>query len=171
LGKSSTRSGTGYVEQGTITTGGQNQNGSNITLIVAVAAIAVVGAGVGVFFFAKKRRVNERSLRRLSSREFQEWVLKRVSGKPATSMDTSRGIDGFTSLGHPLCIKQSDSVDMTAIDLFAAALAKSRARNGVMVAFSFGDDAIRGKIRAKRNGLDIQTLTVSELIYNRNALN
>jgi hypothetical protein len=60
---------------------------------------------------------------------------------------------------------------MTAIDLFAAALAKSRARNGVMVAFSFGDDAIRGKIRAKRNGLDIQTLTVSELIYNRNALN
>jgi hypothetical protein len=58
---------------------------------------------------------------------------------------------------------------MTAIDLFAAALAKSRARNGVMVAFSFGDDAIRGKLGL--NGLDIQTLTVSELIYNRNALN
>jgi hypothetical protein len=164
-----TCSGTGYVEEGTLTTSGHNQNGSNITLIVAVAAIAVVGAGVAVFFVAKRRRVNERSLRRLSSRDFQEWVLKRVSGKPATSMDTSRGIDGFTSRGYPLCIKQADGIDMNAIDQFAAALAKSRARNGVMVAFSFGDDAIRGKIRARRNGLDIQTLTVDELIYNPNA--
>jgi len=134
-----------------------------------VLGVAVV-AGVGIFAFVvvKKRRVNERSLRRLSSSEFQAWVLKRLNGKSSSSRDSGMGIDGFTTGGQPVSIKQSDGVGMSTIESFSSALARNRAREGVIVAFSFGSDAMRGKVRAKMNyGLEIQMLTVDELIDNR----
>jgi hypothetical protein len=57
---------------------------------------------------------------------------------------------------------------MSEIESFTSALARNRAREGVIVAFSFGSDAMRGKVRAKMNyGLEIQMLTVDELIDNR----
>ncbi|MCL2358926.1 hypothetical protein [Candidatus Bathycorpusculum sp.] len=133
-----------------------------IEIAVGVLVLCVV-AFLG-FMFIRKRGPNEKKLRKLSSSEFNTWVLKRLAGKPASSMDASFGIDGFTSLGYPLSIKQSDNVGMNSIDLFAASVARSKARNGVIVAFGFSDDAIRGKVRARRGGLDIQMLTVQELL-------
>jgi len=42
------------------------------------------------------------------------------------------------------------------------------AKNWIIVAFSFGDDAFRGKVRAKLNyGLEIQMVTVKELIESK----
>jgi hypothetical protein len=80
------------------------------------------------------------------------------------------GIDGFTKGGQPVSIKQSDDVGLTVVESFASALAKNQAREGVIVAFSFGSDAIRGKVRAKMNyGRDLQMLTVNELIFNKGA--
>ena len=119
------------------------------------------------FMFVRKRGPNEKKLRRLPSNEFNTWVLKRLSGRSASSMDASFGIDGYTSSGYPLTIKQSDSVGMNTIDLFAASVVKNKARSGVIVAFGFSDDAIRGKVRARRGGLDIQMLTVQELLDNK----
>jgi hypothetical protein len=141
--------------------------GLNYALVggVGIVVIAVVGV---LFVAVKKRRVSERSLRRYSSQEFQNWVLKRIDGKVSTSRDVAMGIDGFTARGYPLSIKQSDSVGMIEIDRFASALAKNRARNGVIVAFGFGGDAVRGKVRAKTSyGLDIEMLTINDLIYTR----
>jgi hypothetical protein len=137
----------------------------------AILGVAVVvGIGVSAFVFVKKRRMNERNLRRLSSSEFQNWVLKRLNGKPSSSRDSDMGIDGFATGGQPVSIKQSDDVGMRVIDSFASALARNKVREGVIVAFSFGSDAIRGKVRAKTNyGLEIQMLTVDELIYNKRA--
>lgn len=134
---------------------------------IAAAVAVVCVAGFSAFVLLRRRGTSEKKLRRLSSNEFNTWVLKRLAGKPPSSMDTSLGIDGFTSAGYPLSIKQSDSVGMNHIDLFAASVARSKARNGVIVAFGFSDDAIRGKVRAKRNGLDIEMLTIQELIDKR----
>lgn len=138
---------------------------------VGLGVALLGGSGVFAFVFVKKRGVSEKSLRNRSSSEFQAWVLKKLEGRSASSADSALGIDGFSSLGQPLAIKQSEGVGMNTIDLFASSLAKSRAKNGVIVAFSFSDDAVRGKVRARRNyGLDIQMVTVQELINSRRPL-
>jgi hypothetical protein len=161
--------GEGYVEESAIA-----QTAGDfpwVAVEAAVAVVAVAGGGTGAFLVLKKRRVSERSLRKLTSREFNEWVLKRVDGKPASSRDASLGIDGYTSSGQPLLIKQTDNVGMTVIDTFAAALARSRARGGVIVAYSYGGDAVRGKVRAQMNyKLTIETLTVQDLIDTKRRL-
>jgi hypothetical protein len=158
--------GSGYVTEGAVVNSTKN-GGADWGLIGTVAGVIVVVAVVSVlgFFFVRKRRVNEASLRRLSGSEFQQWVLKRLEGKPGSSKDTAMGIDGFSRLNLPISIKQTDAVGMNAVDLFAASLAKNRSTGGIMVAFGFGDDAIRGKVRARTNyRLDIEMMTVRELL-------
>jgi hypothetical protein len=160
--------GTGRVDESLAAT--NTSSGVDLTLIAggAGAAVLIAGIGVGSFFLLKKRRVSERSLQRLSTNDFQAWVLKRLDGKPASTKDITMGIDGFSRLNEPITIKQSDSVSITAVDSFAASLAKTRARGGIIVAFGFSDDAIRGKVRARTNyRLDIQMMTVRELIERR----
>lgn len=157
--------GKGYVDKASDL---EEQDASGIPLAAIAAGVGVAviaGAGATTFFLMKSRRVNEKSLRRLSSREFNDWVLAKLNGRPPTARDTAMGIDGYTSGGEPVLIKQTDGVGMSVIDSFAAALARNRARGGMIVAFSFGDDAIRGKVRAKINyRLEIEMLTVKELI-------
>ena len=164
--------GEGYVDEAVADQirQGNQVAGLDLTLIAGAGAAVALGLGGGFagFFLLKKRRVSESSLRRLSSSEFQAWVLKRLEGKPPSSMDNAMGIDGYTSLNLPIQIKQSDSLGMNAVDLFASAVARKKAAGGVMVAFNFADDAIRGKVRARRSlNLDIQMFTVRELIENR----
>jgi hypothetical protein len=135
---------------------------------ILLGIILVVGGLFSGFMIIRRRGPNESRLRRLSYTEYQAWVLKKMRGTAASSMDTAHGIDGFTSVGYPVSIKQSDSVSMRDVDLFASSVARKKARNGVIVAFGFSTDAIRGKVRARRSyGLDIQMLTVSELIMSR----
>lgn len=166
--------GGGYVDEAVANQIRQGDQAASLDfslIVIAGAAVAVgLGGGFTGFFLFKRRRVNESSLRRLSSSEFHTWVLKRLDGKPPASMDTTIGIDGYTSLNQPIQIKQSDNVGMNAVDLFASAVARKKASGGVMVAFNFADDAIRGKVRARRSlNLDIQMYTVRELIENRRA--
>lgn len=55
------------------------------------------------------------------------------------------------------------------IDSFAAALARSKARNGTIIAFSFGKDAYEGVMKARINyRLEIKTLTIKELLTTGN---
>jgi len=161
--------GSGYVTEGAVVNSTKS-GGVDWGLIGTIVGVVVVVAVVGVlgFFLIKKRRVSESSLKRLSSGDFQQWVLKRLDGKPGSSKDTAMGIDGFSRLNLPISIKQTDAVGMNAIDLFAASLAKSRATGGIMVAFGFGDDAIRGKVRARTNyRLNIEMMTIRELLDGR----
>jgi len=161
--------GSGYVTEGAVLASTKD-GGFDWGLIGTVTAVIFAGVlvGVGGFVFVKKRRVSESSLRKLSNGDFQQWVLKRLDGKPGSSKDTAMGIDGFSRLNLPISIKQSDSVGMNAIDLFAASLARNRATGGIMVAFGFADDAIRGKVRARTNyRLNIEMMTVRELIEGR----
>jgi hypothetical protein len=130
-----------------------------------VAGVAVVGAViVGTVFVVKKKRVTEESLRRLSSFEFQDWVAKRL-GSSSTQKGSYLGIDGFTAEGYPFQVRQEDDVGKRAIDIFAAAVGRSKARSGTIVAFSFGRDSFEAVTRAKLNSrLEIKTVTVRELM-------
>ena len=132
--------------------------GVGIVAAVAIAAVVVV----------KKRKVTERDLRALPSNEFQNWVIQRLSGKNASLRDSRMGIDGYTAEGHPIQIKQLDNIGRNEIDTFASVMGRVKAKNGIVVAFSFSDDVYRGIVRARVNyRIEIKKVTVKELIDHR----
>jgi hypothetical protein len=149
----------------------EQDGGLNIPLDIGGAALGVaVVAGVVIttVVVVKKRKVSEKGLRKLPPQEFQNWVLKKLAGKPPSLKDSRIGIDGYTMEGQPISIKQSDGIGRDVIEKFASAMAQSRAKNGIIVAYSFGNDAHTGTVKAKLNyGLEIQMVTVKDLIESR----
>ena len=167
--------GTGFVpvEGGSQNGGGQQNGNTNAPLdisgpAIGVGAAAIAGVAVAAVVVVKKRKVSEKSLRKLSPTEFQSWVLKKLAGKPPSPTDSRIGIDGYTAEGQPISIKQSDGVGRDVIDKFASAIGQSKAKNGILVAYSFGNDAYTAKVKAKLNyGLEIEMVTVKDLIESR----
>jgi hypothetical protein len=162
--------GTGFVPvEGEQPNGNGNTNAPPLDITVpaiGVGAVAVVA--VAAVVVVKKRKVSEKDLRKLPPTEFQNWVLKKLAGKPASPGDCRIGIDGYTTEGQPISIKQSDGVGRDVIDKFASAIGQSRAKNGILVAYSFGSDAYTAKVKAKLNyGLEIQMVTVKDLIESK----
>jgi hypothetical protein len=153
--------GTGYVaaSAGDIT----NFQGVGGVIVGAAVVAAVVIAAVVV---VRRRRVSEGSLRKLSLSEFQDWVVQgRFLGRASSTKDSYMGIDGYTAEGYPIQVKQSDDVARNVVDSFATAMGRSKAKNGVIVAFSFGQGAYEGVVRAKLHyGIEIKTVTVKELL-------
>jgi hypothetical protein len=125
---------------------------------VAVVVVMVV------FILFRARQVNEKSLRKVSSRAFEEWVIKKFNGRPG---DPSLGVNGFTEGGQPLLIAQSDHVSLAEVQGFVKLLVKGRAQKGTIVAFNFDNDTIDGKGDAMDNEIDLQLLRVSELANKR----
>jgi len=167
--------GTGFIECPTCGGTGTTAEEQNGTLdiggaVYGVAAVVVVaGVAIGAFVVVKKRGVKEEDLRKLPTSEFQNWVIKRIGGKSASQSDARMGIDGYTIEGQPLSIKQANDVGRDVIENFAAAMGRRNAKNGSIIAFSFGTDAIRGRVRAKLSyGREIQMVTVKELIEGGN---
>ncbi|HLN89932.1 MAG TPA: hypothetical protein VK253_07690 [Candidatus Binatia bacterium] len=136
----------------------------NLFLIVGIIAIVVAVAGVAAFAVSKKRRVNEKSLRKFSSPNFEEWVIKRFNGKPS---DPSSGVNGFTEGGQPLLIVQSDHVSLADVEDFVKALVKGKAQKGTIIALNFDKDTFEGKIKAMDNGIELQLLPINELLNKR----
>ena len=159
--------GNGVPTNGDPFDGGQRQD-TNISFpidwpILGVGIVAAVA--VGAFVFVKQKKVSESHLSEVSLNEFQNWVVKRFSGKNASQRESNIGIDGYTVEGTPLLIKQSENVGANVIDSFASVIGRQNARNGIVVAFSFSDDIYRGIVRAKRNyRIEIKKVTVKELI-------
>ncbi len=129
-------------------------------IIAAVVAVVVVVVAVVLV----KRRVNEKSLRKVSSRAFEEWVIKRFNGKPS---DPSSGVNGFTEGGQPLLIVQSDHFSLAEVEDFVKLLVKGKAQKGTIVAFNFDNDTIEGRVTAMDNGIELQLLRVNELVNKR----
>jgi len=166
--------GTGFIDCPTCGGSGVEAGEQNGALniggaVYGAAAVAVVaGVAIAAFVVVKKRKVSEKDLRSLAPTEFQNWVLKKLASKSSSPRDSRVGIDGYTIEGQPVAIKQSDGIGRNVIENFAAAMGRSKAKNGIIVAFSFGDDAFRGKVRAKLNyGLEIEMVTVKDLIEGR----
>ena len=169
--------GTGFIEcptcDGTGVEAGEQNADFDIGGAVygATAVVVIAGVAVAAFVVMKKRSVKESDLRKLPATEFQNWVLKKMGGKPSSQGDARMGIDGYTIDGQPIAIKQTDNIDRTVVENFAAAMGRRNAKNGTIVAFSFGTDAVRGRVRAKMSyGLDIQMVTARDLTENRNTM-
>ncbi len=165
--------GTGFVTESVVCPScdgtGVLAAGIGLDIVGPVAGVVVVGAVVVIgFFFVRKRRVTEQSLRRKAGFEFQAWVIKKLQANPASQKDSFLGIDAFTADGYPLQIRQEDDVGKRAVDSFAAALARSKTRSGTIVAFGFGKDSFEGVMKARMNyRLEIKTMTVRELLTGR----
>jgi len=112
-------------------------------IVIAVAAIVIV-VGVAAFLVTRKR-VTEKSLKKASNSDFQDWVIKRFNGKAG---DPAVGVDGYTAGGQPLLIKQSDNVSLAEVDGFVSTLMKTGAQKGVIVAFNYDKDAAEVKMKA-----------------------
>ena len=133
-------------------------------LIGGIVAVAVAVVGAVSAFVLVKRRVNEKSLRKVPSRDFEDWVIKKFNGKPS---DPSSGVNGFTAGGQPLLIKQSDHVSLAEVEDFVKLLVAGKAQMGTIVAFNFDNDAIEGKVTAMDNEIDLQMLRINELVDKR----
>ena len=141
------------------------EQGSTFNLLFIggiIAAVAIVGTASAIILL--KRRVNEKSLGRFSSTDFQNWVIKRFNGKPS---DPTSGVNGFAEGGQPLLIKQSDHVSLAEVEDFVNVLAKGRAQKGTIVAFNFDKDTIDGKVEAMDKGIELQMLRIYELLNKR----
>jgi hypothetical protein len=156
-------SGTGYITESAI--GGINFSSLGVP-IVGVAAVAFGTAAAVVV--VKKKKVTEGKIRGLTSFDYNNWVLGRLSGHGASILDARKGIDGLTSDGVPIVIKQSDNVGKMHIDNFLNAVMQIKAKRGIIVAFGFDKEAYAAVSRAKVNyRIEIKALTVKELIEHK----
>jgi len=134
-------------------------------LIIGIIAVVVVVIGVtSAFIIVKRKKVNEKSLKRFPSDHFQAWVIKKFNGKPS---EPSSGINGFTEGGQPLLIMQSDKVGLAEVENFVKVLVKGKAQKGTVVAFDFDKDTIEGRVTAMENGIELQLLRINELLNKR----
>lgn len=156
--------GTGFVTAGAEDVTDFLVVGGAIVGVAVVAAVAIAAVVV-----VRRKKVTEEDLRKLPPSEFQDWVVQRLFGRVSSQKDSYRGIDGYTVEGHPIRVKQSDDIGRNVIDNFVTAMGRSKAKNGIIVAFSFGKGAYVGIVRARLHyGREIKTVTVKELIESRN---
>jgi ribosomal protein S27AE len=149
-------------------TGFVTEHAEDVTNYLVVGG-AIVGVAIVAVVIVRRKKVTEGNLRNLPPSEFQNWVVQRLFGTVSSQRDSYMGIDGYTVEGHPIQVKQSDDIGRNVIDNFAAAMGRSKAKKGIIVAFSFGKDAYKGIVRAKVHyGREIKIVTVKELIESRN---
>jgi len=114
---------------------------------------------------------SEDNLKKLPAFEFQNWVVQRLVGRVSATKSSDMGIDGFTFEGYPIQVKQSDDIGRNVVDNFETAIKRVKKSKGMIVAFSFGKGAYEEIARAKlHEGLDIQALTVKDLLKRENQL-
>lgn len=168
---------TGPTESGTQTTnpngtapGSSNSTGgaNNSTIIIAIISIALIAVlSVTGFMMFKKMRFSEQKVRRFTSTEYQNWILKRLGGHASSALDSRKGIDGFTGSNEPIMIKQSDNISKLQVQNFMNAIIQIRARNGIVVAFGFDTEAQTAASRARMNKIEIKLVTVKQLIESK----
>jgi len=119
-------------------------------------------------------------LKELNPFEFQNWIVGAMGGTPSKKKVHDMGIDGYTFFDRiPVQVKQSEHVGRPVVDDFETALrrhgesavkaAKERknshfALQGIIVAFSFTKGAHEEVARAKGESIDIQLLTVADVV-------
>jgi hypothetical protein len=145
-------------------TGNKNQSGFDFLLIIVIVVAVVAIAGAAAAFFFMKKRVNEKSLRRFSPPDFSGWVIKKFKGKPG---DPATGVDGYTQGGQPLSINQVDNFSLVDVEGFVDILAGGGAQKGTIVAFSYANDVAGGKLKATEYGIELELLSVNQLVNKR----
>ena len=104
-------------------------------------------------------------LRALKPFEFQNWIVDRVNGIQSNRKSGDMGIDGWTFFLHePVQIKQSEGVGRNVIDNFETAVERAGKKRGFVIAFSYTKNSHEETARARRGGMDIQLVTVEDLL-------
>jgi len=108
-------------------------------------------------------------IKKLAPFDFQNWVVvSKFLGKASGRKSGDMGIDGFTPAvlgGHPIQVKQSDSIGRNVVDNFETAIRRIKKKKGYIVAYSFVKNAHEEAARSKnQDGLEIVLRTVQELI-------
>ncbi len=104
-------------------------------------------------------------LRALKPFEFQNWIIDRINGIQANRQSGDMGIDGWTFFLHePVQVKQSEGVGRNVVDNFETAVNRGGKTRGFILAFSFTRGSHEEAARARREGMDIQLVTVDELL-------
>ncbi|MBI4242753.1 MAG: site-specific DNA-methyltransferase [Planctomycetes bacterium] len=131
-----------------------------------------IGVGEEEFdLIGMPKRVED--LRRFKPFEFQYWVVTEMHGTPAPRKSGDMGIDGLSFMEHaPIQVKQSEGVGRNVIDNFETALRryyKEQTSNmkGYIVAFSFGKGAYEEVARVKKEGIEIELVTVQDILDKR----
>ena len=108
-----------------------------------------------------------KDLKGMSPLDFEDWVCQQLGGKVSNRDDDKLGIDGWTSDGRAIQVKQSHKVGRVVVDQFETALRRKNKDKGVIVAFSFTKPAYEEVARAKMyDGVEIELKTVEELLNN-----
>jgi len=144
--------------------GESNQAPLDFLLIAGIVVGVIIIVGVTATFVVMKKRVNEKSLKKFSARKFNDWVITKFNGKQS---DSTSGIDGFTEGGQPLLIKQSENVNLAEVEDFVDILVKGKAQKGTIVAFNYNKDTMEGKLKATDYGIELQMLSIYELLNKR----
>ncbi len=145
--------------------GGSTGSANYSSVGIAVISIALIGiVSIAGFMMFKKMRFSEQKVRRFTSSEYQNWILQRFGGHASSTLDSRKGIDGFTGANVPIMIKQSDNIGKLQVQNFMNAIIQTRARNGIIVAFGFDTEAQAASSRARMNRIEIKLVTVKELI-------
>lgn len=109
--------------------------------------------------------ISEWHLRKMGHFQFQNWVIQRFHGTMPPRLSGDGGIDGYSPLGYPIQVKQSENVTRPDIDGFETAVERSGRPMGFMVAFSFTKGAHEEVERARQQGkADIRLVTIKQLL-------
>jgi DNA modification methylase len=104
-------------------------------------------------------------LRALKPFEFQNWVIDRINGIQTARKSGDMGVDGWTFFLHePVQIKQSERIGRDVVDTFETAVSREGKKRGFLIAFGFTSGSHEECSRARRSGIDIQLVTVADLL-------
>ncbi len=97
--------------------------------------------------------------------KFQDYICKRLGGKPSERKSGDMGIDGYVlGSGIPIQVKQSETVGRNVVDNFETAVRRKHKKEGIIVGFSFAKSSYEEVARVEREGnLKIRLVTVEEL--------
>jgi hypothetical protein len=127
----------------------------------------------------------EKQLRTIPPFEFENWAVIALGGIPNKTQVGDMGIDGriypvgsepgaggkeagqldFMDDWYPIQVKQMDKVGRPDIDMFQAAMMRTKRKKGFFVGFDFSSDAMReiGQF-FQREHISIVALTVREIL-------
>ena len=120
--------------------------------------------------FAQMAKITENNLRKMDWQDFQDRVVEELGGVPSDKKVADMGIDGITSSGIPIQVKQSENVGRNVVDNFETALRRyyptsKKIKKGIIVAFSFTKGAYNEAQRAHlEDKIKIDLVTAEELI-------
>lgn len=147
---------------------GMDISPSAIALVKNRLAKLGVSEGVNMTIIGMPKKIDD--LRHFKPFEFQYWIINEMYGSPSPRKVGDMGIDGFSFIEHhPIQVKQSESVGRNVIDNFETALrrhygTKTKCMKGYIVAFSFGKGSYEEVARAKKDGIEIQLVTVQDIL-------